>query len=146
NAIVRKALGGKSPQTRAYELVSKTKLKDVEVRKKLYEGGLTAVNASQDPMILLAKAVDPDARAIRKLIESQVDEPLKQAYAEIAKVKFAVDGTSTYPDATFTLRLAYGSVKGYQEEGKRIPYTTDFAGLYKRAEEHKNKEPFDLPE
>ena len=79
-------------------------------------------------------------------MESQVDEPLKQAYAEIAKVKFALDGTKTYPDATFTLRLAYGTVKGYEEDGKKIPYRTTFEGLFERSAKHKNKEPFDLPE
>jgi hypothetical protein len=144
--VVKKALDGKSPEERARELIKGTKLKDVAERKKLYEGGKKAVDSSEDPLILLVKAIDPAARALRKTMESQVDEPLKQAYAEIAKVKFALDGTKTYPDATFTLRLSYGTVKGYEEDGKRIPYTTTFEGLYKRSEEHKNKEPFDLPQ
>ncbi|MFM7149117.1 MAG: S46 family peptidase [Gemmataceae bacterium] len=143
--LVEKVLAGKSPVERARELISGTKLKDVDVRKKLYEGGKEAIDASDDPMIQLAKAVDPAAREIRKTMESQVDEVLKQGYAEIAKVKFALDGTKTYPDATFTLRLSFGEVKSYMEGTKKIPFTTDFAGLYARSAESKNKPPFDLP-
>ena len=70
----------------------------------------------------------------------------QQAYAKIAKAKFAVEGTNTYPDATFTLRLAFGTVKGYEEDGKHVPFETTFAGLYERAEEHNDKPPFDLPQ
>src|SRR5205085_9897840 len=112
---------------------------------KLYEGGQKAINASQDAMILLAKLVDPESRAVRKIMETQVDEVQRQAYGEIAKVKFALEGTSTYPDATFTLRLAFGVVKGYEEDGKKVPPITTFAGLYERAKEHHNQPPFDLP-
>ncbi len=143
--LVQQVLAGKSPSERAYELVKGTKLADVVTRKKLYEGGQQAIDASQDPMILLAKLVDPEARAVRKTIETQVDEVQRQAYGEIAKVKFALEGTSTYPDATFTLRLAFGVVKGYEEDGKKIPPITTFAGLYERAKEHHNRPPFDLP-
>jgi hypothetical protein len=146
NETVKKVLAGKSPEDRARELVKGSKLIDVDVRKKLYEGGKKAVDASEDPMILLAKAIDEEARAVRKIIESQVDEPLKKGYADIARVKFALDGTKTYPDATFTLRLSYGTVKGYTEKGKKVLYKTDFAGLFERSKQHKNKPPFDLPE
>src|SRR5262249_26176054 len=79
-----------------------------------------------------------------KVIEAQ-DEVKRQAYAQIASAKFAVEGTSTYPDATFTLRLAFGVVKGYEENGKKIPFETTFAGLYERSKEHDNRSPFDLP-
>ncbi len=145
NPLVKKVLAGKSPSERAYELVSGTKLKDVKLRKKLYKGGKEAVDATQDPMIELARLVDPEARKVRKIIESEVDEVQRQAGAEIAKVKFALEGTSTYPDATFTLRLSFGQVKGYEEDGKQIPFETTFAGLYKRSAEHHNREPFNLP-
>jgi Peptidase S46 len=74
-----------------------------------------------------------------------VDEASRQAYGDLATIKFAVDGDKTYPDATFTLRLAYGTVKGYEEGGKKVPFTTTFEGLYERSAEHKNKEPFELP-
>jgi hypothetical protein len=138
-------MANKSPGDRAAELVQNCGLKSVELRKKLYEGGKTAVEASNDPMILLARLVDPAARAVRKQMESQVDEAERQAYGQIAKAKYEIEGKNTYPDATFTLRLAFGTVKGYEEQGKHIPFETHFAGLYQRAEEHHDKEPFDLP-
>src|SRR5262249_9743093 len=119
--LVREVLDGKSPQERAVELVKGTKVKDVAVRKQLWEGGQKAVEASNDPMIRLAKLVDSEARAVRKIFETQVDEVQRQAYAQVAKAKFALEGTSTYPDATFTLRLAFGVVKGYEENGKQVP-------------------------
>lgn len=146
NALVQKILAGKSPSARARELITGSKLKSVDVRKALYEGGEKAIAASKDPMIALAKLVDAESRAVRKIMETQVDEPLKQSYAEIAKVKFALDGTKTYPDATFTLRLSFGEVKGYTVGGQKVPFTTDFAGMYAKSAEHKNKEPFELPE
>jgi hypothetical protein len=146
NALVQKVLAGKSPQERAVELVKGTKLKDVEVRKKLFEGGKKAVNAADDTMIALARLVDPAARAERKVIETQVEEVQRQAYAEIARVQFALEGTSTYPDATFTLRLSFGVVKGYEENGRHVPFQTTFAGLFARAAEMKYRPPFDLPE
>jgi hypothetical protein len=146
NELVKKVLAGKSPHDRAVEVIKGSKLKDVAERKKLYEGGEKAVNESKDPLIALAKLVDPESRAVRKIFETEVDEVKRQAYAQIAKAKFAVEGSSTYPDATFTLRLAFGLVKGYEEDGKQVPYATDFAGLYERSKEHHDKPPFDLPE
>src|SRR5213079_2502517 len=98
-----------------------------------------------DPMIELARATDPAARAVRKVVEAE-EEVKQQAYAQIAKAKFAVEGTSTYPDATFSLRLAFGVVKGYEENGKHVPFETTFAGLYERSKEHDDQPPFDLPE
>lgn len=144
--IVVASLAGKSPQQRAAELVLGSKLKDVNTRKTLYKEGKKALDSSKDPMILLAKAVDAESRKIRKRMEIEVEEPKRQAYAEIAKVKFALEGTSTYPDATFTLRLAFGTVKGYEENGKKIPAETYYSGLYERSAEHMNKSPFDLPQ
>ncbi|HEV3204209.1 MAG TPA: S46 family peptidase, partial [Gemmataceae bacterium] len=142
--VVQKVLAGKSPRDRAAELVKNTKIKTVEFRKKLYEGGKAAIDNSSDPMIGLVKMIDADARAVRKIVETQ-DEIKRQAYSQIAAAKFAVEGTSTYPDATFTLRLAFGTVKGYEEDGKPVPYQTTFAGLYQRSKEHHNQQPFDLP-
>jgi hypothetical protein len=145
DALVQKILAGKSPRVRAVELVKGCKLKDKAERQKLFEGGKDAVEKANDPMIALARLVDPEARAVRKVIETEVEEVGRQAYAEIARAKFALEGTSTYPDATFTLRLAFGVVKGYEEDGKHIPFETDFAGLYERAKEHNDREPFNLP-
>jgi len=143
--LVVKVLAGKSPVDRAAELVNGSKLKDVATRKKLYEDGLPAVTASKDPMIELALLVDPESRELRKVMENEVEEPQRQAYAQIAKVKFALEGTSTYPDATFTLRLSYGPVKGYQEAGKKVAPITTVGGLYERSKGQNNKAPFDLP-
>ena len=141
---VRMALGGKSPKDRAAELVLHCKLKDVATRRKLYDGGAAAVNGFSDPMLDLARALDPAARMARKVFEEQ-DEVQQQAYAQIAAARFAIEGTSAFPDATFTLRLSYGTVEPYQEAGKTVPAYTDFAGLYARAAEHADLPPFTLP-
>jgi hypothetical protein len=143
--MVQKVLEGKSPQARAEELVNNTKLKDVAERKRLYEGGKAAIDASLDPFIVLAKKIDEEARALRKKAEAEVDEPLKQGYDVVARVKGGVDRES-YPDATFTLRLSYGVAKGYKEGGKEVPFRTTFEGLYARSKEFKNQDPFELPE
>ncbi|PYJ84608.1 MAG: serine protease [Verrucomicrobia bacterium] len=142
--LVQKVLAGKPPQERASDLVRGTKLRDVAFRKKLYSEGQSAVDAARDPMIELARLIDADARAVRKSIETQ-SEAKQQAHAQISKARFAIEGTSTYPDATFTLRLAYGAVKGYEENGAQIPFQTTLEGLYQRGEEHQNQPPFDIP-
>ncbi|MEY2544892.1 MAG: hypothetical protein QOG48_9 [Verrucomicrobiota bacterium] len=145
DAMVKQVLAGKSPRARAVELVSETKLKDVDLRKKLYAGDAAGLPAARDPMVDLARLIDAPAREARKIHEAQ-EEIKNQAYAEIAKARFAVEGTNNYPDATFTLRLSYGTVRGYEEDGKRIAPFTNFAGLYQRAQDHDNKPPFDLPQ
>ncbi len=142
--LVKKVLAGKSPHNRAVELVTGTKLNDVNTRKELYRKDLAALRAARDPMIDLALLIDEPAREARKAYTAQ-EEMKKQAYAEIAKARFAIEGTAAYPDATFTLRLSYGTVRGYEEDGKHIPAFTDFAGLYQRAAEHDYRPPFDLP-
>ena len=118
---VQAVLDGKSPRARAAELMQGTKLFDVDERKKLYEGGRKAVDASEDSMIRLARIVDKESRAVRKIMENQLEEPRRQAYDRIAHAKFATLGTGTYPDATFTLRLAFGTVKGYEEAANTFP-------------------------
>ena len=143
--LVQKVLAGKSPAARALEVVSGTKLKDLAVRKQFYLGGSAAITAAHDPMIELARMVDAPARSARKIYEAQ-EEIKQQAYGDIAKARFAIEGTSNYPDATFTLRLSYGRVLGYEQDGKQIPALTDFAGLYQRSMEHGNQPPFDLPQ
>src|SRR5437764_239190 len=143
--MVKQALNGKSPRARAVELVSGTKLKDVDLRKKLYRGDAAGLQAAHDPMLDVARLIDKPAREARKTHETQ-EEIKKQAYAEIAKARFAVEGTENYPDATFTLRLSYGTVRGYEEDGKQIAPFTTFTGLYQRSAEHESKPPFDLPQ
>jgi len=143
--LVEKVLAGKSPRERAYELISGTKVRDVDFRKKLFDGGKAALDGSNDPMIELARLVDPAARAIRKRSEDEVEEPKRQAYAALAQARYAMDGDKVYPDATFTLRLAFGVIKGYKEDGKDVPAYTTMAGLYERSKEQGNKGPFELP-
>lgn len=145
NDLVKLVLANKSPRDRAAELIHGTALKDVAVRKRLADGGLKAVDDSTDPMIQLARQIDPEARRIRKVYEQQVAEPQQQAYTKIANARFAVYGSSVYPDATFTLRLAFGEVKGYTQAGEIIPWGTTLGGTYKHAAEHDNKYPFELP-
>ncbi|HXQ81386.1 MAG TPA: S46 family peptidase [Opitutaceae bacterium] len=140
---VEGVLAGKSPRDRAAELVLGTKVRDVAFRRQLYAGGAPAVAAAHDPMIELARLIDDESRALRKTYEAQ-DEIKQQAQAAIGKARFAVEGTSTYPDATFTLRLSYGAVRGYEENGAAVPSMTTIGGLYQRSEEHGNHEPFDL--
>jgi hypothetical protein len=145
NPLVKMVLGGKSPVERANQLVKGTHLKDVALRKKLYAGGKAAMEASHDPMIEIARAVDSTARQAKKVYEAQ-EEIKHEAYGEIAKARFAAEGTSSYPDATFTLRLSYGTVHGYEENGKQVPAFTNFEGLYERSDDHDNNPPFDLPQ
>ena len=122
-------MAGKSPQQRAAELIRGTKLADVAVRRQLADGGIKAIEASDDPMIRLARLVDKPARKVRKVYEQQVEEPQRWAYGKLANVRFAIFGTETYPDATFTLRLAFGLVKGYRETVSRCPPGRRSAGL-----------------
>jgi hypothetical protein len=143
--LVKMVMGDKSPVECASELIKGTHLKDVVFRKKLYAGGKAALEAAHDPIIDIAIAIDSMGRQAKKVVETQ-EEIKQQAYAEIAKARFATEGTNSYPDATFTLRLSYGRVRGYEENGKQIPACTNFAGLYERAGEHENKPPFDLPQ
>jgi hypothetical protein len=145
NDLVEKVLAGKSPQQRATELVLGSKLADADLCKKLADGGQKAIEESKDPMIQLARLVDPPARAVRKTYEENVDEPRRQAYSSLAQARFAVYGKEIYPDATFTLRLAFGQVKGYTEEGQMLQWATTLGGTYNHAEAHDNKVPFELP-
>jgi hypothetical protein len=142
--LVTQVLAGKSPQDRAAELVRGSKLKDVSERKRLFDGGQKAIDSSDDAMIQLARMVDPAARGVRKVYEERVEEPQRQAYAKIARANFAVK-PNTYPDATFTLRLAFGTVRGYTENGQSVPPMTTIGGTYEHSAKHGGKEPFALP-
>jgi hypothetical protein len=146
NSDVQKVLQGKTPADAAKDLISNTKLDDVAVRKQLYEGGQAALEASTDPLIVAMRAIDPSARAARKQFEDKVDAVLRRDGTIIAKARFAQSGFAQPPDATFTLRLSYGAVKGYEEKGKSIPYATNIGGVYEHAAEHSNQSPYNLPE
>jgi hypothetical protein len=142
--LVSAVLGKESPDSLAAKTIEGTKLADPAVRLALYEGGQAAIEASDDPMIRLARAIDPTARALRKRYEDQVEGPTRSGQEAIARVRFALEGASTYPDATFSLRLSYGSVQGWDEPGGRrvAPFTT----LDKAYERATGLEPFRLPQ
>jgi Peptidase S46 len=142
--VVAQVLAGKGPHARAVQLVTGTKLKDVAFRRDLYAKDAAALSAVHDPMLDVARMIEQPAREAGKAHDTQ-EEIKTQAYAQIAKARFAIEGTNSYPDATFTLRLSYGIVRGYEEDGKSIPPMTNFAGLYERAAAHENQPPFDLP-
>ncbi len=144
SALVQKVLADKSPRERALEAVRGTQLASAATRRQLYQGGQSAIEQSKDPMIEMARLVDPEARAVRKVVEAQ-REALRQAHAQIGKARYAIEGASNYPDATSSLRLAFGLVKGYEEDGRAVPFQTTFSGLYARAMEQSNRPPFDLP-
>jgi hypothetical protein len=142
--LVRRILDGDSPEERATKLVKGTRLKDVSERRKLHDGGRDALKASTDPMIALARLVDEEgARSARRVFEIQ-DEIKREASNEIALLKFKARA-DTYPEPTFTLRLSFGIVRGYEEHGKAVPYQTTFAGLYAESAAHHDRPPFDLP-
>lgn len=142
----QKILQGKSPANRAAELVLGTKLSSVDERKAFAKLSITEMMQHQsDSMINLVKLIDEQARDLRKQYEESVEEPERQCYSTIANAKFAVFGTNIAPDATFTLRLAFGKVGGYEVEGKQLNYCTTFQGVFDRNKENAGVEPFDLP-
>jgi hypothetical protein len=138
-------MAGKNPFDRAAELVAGTKLIDVSARRSLVKGGRAAVTDSADALIKLARTLDADYRKYRK-ISDDLAEKEKQAYAKIADAIFKTRGTSTYPDATFTLRLAYGVVKGFQHSGQQLPPWTTLAGTFAHESAHVGQKDFVLPE
>ncbi len=142
--IVRDVLAGRSPAVRAAELIAGTRLADVETRRRLYEGGARAVRDFRDPLLDLARIIDPEARRVRKIVEEQ-QEIKTQAHAEIARARFALEGTGSYPDATFTLRLAFGVIRGFELGGKELEPFTTMRGMYERATLNGFTPPFDLP-
>jgi hypothetical protein len=145
DAFVKTVLNGMSPADVAARLVNGSKLADPAVRKQLLEGGEAAVNASTDPMIVLARNLDPMRRELIKWEQDNVQSVEERAGEAIGKARFAVYGKTTYPDATFTLRLSYGQMKGYPMNGTIAPSKTTLFGLYDRANSFDMKAPFNLP-
>lgn len=142
--LVEKILNGKSPRMRAAELVSGSKLKDVEQRKRLVEVGGPLVDKSDDPLILLAKMMQPEYRRLRTQ-RDQIDEQEKQAYAKITEASIAANGSGGYPDATFSLRLALGTVQGYNEDGNDISAWTTMGGAFAHEKQHAGQDDYELP-
>ena len=143
---VKAVLNGGSPKEVASSLVNGTKLQDPAVRKTLIEGGTAAVDASSDPMIAMARRIDPIRREQIKWFEDNVESVERRAGELLGRARFAAYGKNSYPDATFTLRLSYGQVLGYPMNGTVAPSKTTFYGLYDRAASFNYKVPFDLPQ
>ena len=152
NEVVKKILNGRSPADAAKELIAGTKLDDVNVRKQLYEGGQKAIDASDDPLIVMMRAIEPQVRASLKRYDDEVQSVERTQGATLAKVLFAQGGTDSYPDATFTLRLSYGQIKGFTEDGQgmvpagtKVPYFTTLGGAFEHSAKYGNKDPYELP-
>jgi hypothetical protein len=131
--LIRQLLSKDSPDTLAARLVEGTKLADPAVRKQLWEGGAAAVDASSDPMIVFARSVDAESRAVRKNYEDEVEAPVDAASEQIARARFKIYGASEPPDANFTLRLNFGTVQGWIENGGEVEPFTHLGRLYERA-------------
>jgi hypothetical protein len=142
---IKAVLNGATPKQVATELITGTKLGDPAFRKTLVDGGQATVDASTDPLIVMARKIDPIRREQITWFEKNVQSEQQRAGEELGKARFAVYGKNAYPDATFTLRLSYGQVKGYPMNGTIAPYKTTLYGLYDRAASFDYKEPFDLP-
>jgi hypothetical protein len=145
DAFLKIALGGRTPKDAATALVRGTKMADPAFRRQLVDGGEAAVASSSDPMIVPARELDPLRRELIKWTEDNVTGVEQRAGEQLGQARFAVYGKSAYPDATFTLRLSYGQVKGYPMNGTKAPYKTTFYGLYDRADSFDFAPPFDLP-
>jgi Peptidase S46 len=144
NPVLQALLKGKSPQERAAEAVRGTQLASADTRRQWYLGGQKFLDRQADPMLELARLTDDPARAVRKEVEPR-REAIRQAHAQIGKARYALEGDHLYPDATSSLRLAFGTVSGYQEEDRHVPFQTTFAGLFERAAGQSFRPPFDLP-
>jgi hypothetical protein len=143
--FIKTVLGDRAPEELAKEVIAGTKLADPAVRRALVEGGEAAVQASTDPLIVLARKTDPFEREMIKWHENNVESVETPAGEKIGKARFAAYGKTMYPDATFTLRLSYGAVKGYPMNGTIAPSKTTLYGLYDRAYSFDQKPPFNLP-
>jgi hypothetical protein len=145
HAFVRAVLGGRGPAEAAKAAVAGTRLGEVAVRQALLDGGKAAVLASTDSMIALATRIDPLARETRRFLEEEVDAPTTRAMEKIAQARWNVYGRTVAPDATFTLRLSYATVKGFPAEGTQVAPFTTFYGLFDRSLSHGGKAPWELP-
>lgn len=143
--LCQQILAGKAPADRATELINGTALTDVKARRALGESGMKGIESSEDPLIRLARIVNPELRRMRRLTD-ELDEQDRQAYAKIAEARFAVLGTSVYPDATFTLRLAFGPVLSYEQGGVTVPAMTTLGGAFRHEADHSGQTEYVLPE
>jgi hypothetical protein len=139
---VKALLGAESPEQLATRLVSGSRVADVAERRRLYALDAAALATESDPLLAFARAVDGPARAIRKRWEDEVEGPTRAAHSLIAKARFKLDGTNTYPDATFTPRLSFGTVRGWREGEREVTPFTTLGGAFER---HSGADPFALP-
>ena len=144
DTYVQAVLHGGTVDETVKSLIDGTKLGDVAARQALLDGGEAAIAASTDPMIVAARRVDPIVRESQRKLRDTVDSVLTPAGEKLGKARFLVYGKNAYPDATFTLRLSYGTVDGFPYNGTIAPPITTFYGLYDRADSFGNKAPFDL--
>ncbi len=144
--FIKETLGEKSPEEVAKYCIENTKLDEVDFRKQLIEGGKEAVEKSDDPLIVLIRGIDPLLRENIEWNKKHLESIATDAAEKIAKARFAVYGKDIYPDATFTLRLSYGSVKGYPYNGTKAPYKTTIYGLYDRAASFNNEADYQIPQ
>jgi len=128
-----------------HQAMTGTSLGDPAARRALVASGAAGVAASTDPLVVLARAVDPFVRRNTKLLDAKVESVEEPAADRIGQARFAVYGHNAYPDATFTPRLSFGTVKGYPMNGTMAPSRTTFYGLYDRSLGFDGKAPFDLP-
>ena len=153
NGVVKAVLKGRTPQEIAKDLIEKTRLDDADFRKQLYTGGEAAIETSSDPLIVMFKEINPQLLAIRRQYEDEVESVLRRNRAVIEEFRFGFGGMNTPPDATFTLRLSYGEVKGYVEDGRELvpkganisPFT-DIAGAFAHSADHNDQGDYELPE
>jgi hypothetical protein len=153
NELLKKVLDGKTPDAAATEWIAATKLNDIAVRKQIWEGGVKAIETSTDPLIVLMREIDPQARELRKKYDDEVESVDRLGGASIARIRFAKEGMNLPPDATFTLRLSYGKAAGYTEDGRgtapagtKLPYSTTMGGAFEHQARHDAKPPYKLPE
>jgi len=140
--LVHRLFAKESPEGLTTRLIASTRLADPAYRMQLWSGGAAAVDAARDPMIELARSIDPAARALRKRYEEEVEAPVQTASEQIARARFAASGTTAYPDANFTLRVNAGTVQGWREGEAVVAPFTQLHGLFARANDY---EPFQLP-
>jgi hypothetical protein len=144
DALAKSILEGLGPRDRANQLLAGTKLMEIDNRKAIAAGGPSAIEKSDDPLIQLAKKMESEYRRLNE-IQDEIEELERQAYAKISQAQFALLGDSVYPDATFTLRLAFGLVQGYELDGQKISSHTTMSGAFEHETNHQAEDPWVLP-
>jgi hypothetical protein len=143
--FVQRVLGDKTPLAAATAVIDGTRMNELQERKKLLAGGLAGIAASTDPLIVLAREIYPMRRRLAKLHEVEIETPTLRAGDELERTRYELFGTDAYPDATGSLRLSYGTVRGYDADGVLTPWQTNFWGLLGRSAAFGAQPPFDLP-